>query len=332
MDLDLHYNVYGCFRDPMADVELAADAVDAGFEGVWIGDHFMPWLDNRTHSHEVFSWFGTFMNEVPDVPVGTSVSCPMLRNRPPLFAQSIATLDNMYPGRFNLGVGVGEALNEAHFVDGEWPDWPTRARMLIESIDLMRELWTSEDHVTFDGDYFEYDGIKLYTRPREHVPIHWAGWGPKSCELAGRFADHLLTVAGPDLLEDQIVPNLHEGLAKADRDPDDVDVTTEFGVSVGDPDDLVAEIRERGEYIPDDTELDNPDPRGIQSVANDRLAEMSDAEVREAHHVTEDPDEVIADLEALAEAGATRVLVGSTVGDPRRTIELFEDHVIPHFA
>ena len=329
--MELHYNVYGCFRDPMDDVALARDAVDAGFEGIWIGDHFMPWLDGRSHSHDVFPWFGTLMNEVPDVPVGTSVSCPMLRNRPPLFAQGVATLDNMYPGRFNLGVGVGEALNEAHFVDGEWPNWPTRARMLIESIDLMRELWTSEEHVTFDSDYFEYDGIKLYTQPKAYIPIHWAGWGPKSCELAGRFADHLLTAAGPELLEDQIIPNLLRGLEKADRDPADVDVTTEFGAAIGDPDELVAEIRERGEFIPDDTELDNPDPRSVQEVANERLAGMSDAEVRDIHNITDDPDDIIDELERLAEAGVTRVLVGSAAGDPRQTIEEFEEHILPHF-
>jgi len=192
MPLEIHYNVYGCFRPPAEDIDLAKAAVDAGFEGIWIGDHFLPWIDSRPYTHHPFPWLGALMNEIPDVPVGTSVTCPTMRYRPPLIAQAVATLDNMYPDRFHLGVGVGEALNEAHFVE-EWPDWGTRAGMLIEAIEVMRDLWNSEDYVSYDGDHFEYDGIKLYTPPRKKIDVHWAGWGPTSCRYAGRFADHLLT-------------------------------------------------------------------------------------------------------------------------------------------
>lgn len=330
MSLDIHYNVYGCFREPRADVELAKRAVDAGFEGIWIGDHFLPWIDSRPYTHHIFPWLGTLMNEIPDVPVGTSVSCPMLRYRPALFAQAVATLDNMYPGRLNLGVGVGEALNEAHFVD-EWPGWGTRARMLVEAIDMMRQLWESEEYVTFDGDYFQHDHVKLYTRPKDRIPIHWAGWGPKSCELAGRFADHLLTVATPDALEKRIVPNLKAGIEKADRDFADVDVTSEFTANIGDPDELVAEIRDRGEHVPNESQLDNPDPRDIQRIANAELEEMSDAAIRDQQNITDDPEVLLEKLAAMEDAGATRVLVGSTCGDPHRTIDVFEEAIIPHF-
>jgi G6PDH family F420-dependent oxidoreductase len=329
MDLELHYNVYGCFRDPHADIDLAAAAVDAGFEGIWIGDHFLPWLDSRPYSHHVLPWFGALMATVPDVPVGTSVTCPMMRYRPPLLAQAIATLDNMFPGRFNLGVGVGEALNEAHFVDGDWPSWETRAEMLIESLDLMRTLWNTERYVRHDGEHFQYDHLKLYTRPREDITIHWAAWGPKSCYNAGKHADHLLTAAPATLIEETLIPNYKRGLDDADRNFQNRDVTTELSVNVGDPDELVAEIRDVGEYTPDDTELGNTDPRSIQRVADNRLAELSDADVADRHGITADPEEVITTLERLDEAGVTRVLVGSTCGDPYRTIETFEEHVFP---
>lgn len=331
MALEIHYNVYGCFRDPRSDIDLAKAAVEAGFEGIWIGDHFLPWIDSRPYSHHAFPWFGSLMSEVPDVPVGTSVTCPIFRYRPPLVAQAFATLDNMYPGRVNLGVGVGEALNEVHFHDGDWPDWGDRARMLIEAIDVMKRLWNDDGHVDYDGDYFQYDGIKLYTAAKSDIPIHWAGWGPKSVELAGRFADHLLTAAPADQIESNIVPGLKTGLEKADRDFADVDVTTEFTANVGDPDELAAEIRDMGEYVPDDTELDNPDPRSIQQVADQRLEERSDAEIIEENNITDDPDDIVAELKALEDAGVSRVLVGSKCGDPYNTIEAFEDHVIPHF-
>ena len=148
MCLEIHYNVYGCFREPRADIELAKAAFEAGVEGIWIGDHFMPWIDSRSFTHHILPWFGTLMAEIPEIPVETSVTCPMLRYRPPLLAQGIATLDNMYPGRFNLGVGVGEALNEFHFLDGAWPNWLTRSAMLVEALDVMESPRTPESYVS----------------------------------------------------------------------------------------------------------------------------------------------------------------------------------------
>lgn len=330
MSLEIHYNVSGCFREPEDDIGLAKAAVDAGFEGVWMGDHFLPWIDSRPYTHHAFSWFGAMMNEIPDVPVGTSVSCPMLRYRPPLFAQAVATLDNMYPGRFNLGVGVGEALNEAHFLDS-WPGWGTRAEMLVEAIELMEKLWTTDGYISYDGDHFEYDDIRLYTSTKGPIPIHWAGWGPKSCQLAGRVADHLLTAAPADMIENQVIPNFEKGLEQSGRELSEVDVTTEFTANVGDQEELVAEIRERGEYLPVDTELDTADPRDIQEVADRELAEMSDTEIANQYNITEDPDEIIEELEAVADAGATRVLVSSNCNDPFRTIDTFESKILPHF-
>lgn len=330
MALEIHYNVYGCFRDPRSDIELAKAAVDAGFEGIWIGDHFLPWIDSRPYAHHAFSWFGSLMSEVPEVPVGTSVTCPTVRYRPPLVAQAFATLDNMYPDRLHLGVGVGEALNEAHFTD-DWPVWGTRARMLVEAIDVIQQLWDGGGYVDYDGDYFQYEGIKLYTETKADIPVHWAGWGPKSVELAGRVAGNLLTAAPSDRIESQIVPAFREGLEQADRDFASADVTTEFTANVGDPAELAAEIRSMGEYVPADTELDNPDPRSIQRTADRRLEECSDAELIEENNITDDPDDIVAKLEALEDAGVSRVLVGSKCGDPYETIAAFENHVIPHF-
>lgn len=329
MTIELHYNVYGCHRPPAADIDLAATAVEAGFEGIWIGDHFMPWIDSRPYTHHPFAWLGALMNEVPDVPVGTSVTCPTFRYRPPLVAQTLATLDNMYPGRLHLGVGVGEALNEAHFVEGEWPDWETRADRLVEALDVIERLWEREGYVEYDGAHFSYDGIRLFTLPKSDFEIHWAGWGPTSCEYAGRFADHLLTIAPAERIAEDILPRFERGLEAAGRSPSEADVTSEFVVNVGDPADLVAEIRERGEYVPADSELDTADPREIQAVANRELAAMSDEEVRRANRITDDPAEIAEWIEAYEDAGVTRLLVGSNCGDPRRTIETFEDRVVP---
>jgi len=332
MALRVHYNVYGCFRSPTEDLDLAAAAVDAGFAGVWIGDHFHPWIDSRPYTHHVVPWLGALMQRVPDVPVGTSVTCPIMRYDPVLLAQAYATLDQLAPGRLNIGVGTGEALNEMSFHDGEWPSWGTRAEMLIEAIGLMRQLWSSDAYLDHTGEHYQYDAIKLHTRPAAPIDIHWAAWGPQSCRAAGRFADHLITAASPAQIAETIVPNLRRGLATAGRDPAEVDVTTEMPACVGPPASLTAEIRERGEHIPGTAELDNPDPRDIQRVADAQLATMSDAEIQSHNNITDDPSMLLDELAALADAGVTRVLVGSPCGDPQATIDVFADEILPAVA
>lgn len=330
MTLDIHYNVGGCYRTPREDIELAKRAVDAGFGGVWIGDHFHPWIDSRPYTHQAYPWLAVLLAEVPDVPVGVSVTCPLFRYEPPSLAQTVATLDNMFPGRFNLGLGVGEALNEGSFVDGEWPDWGTRAGMLVESIEVMRDLWNGDEYANHDGEYFSYDRVKLHTPPTADIPVHWAGWGSQSCRLGGRRAGNLITAAEPEEIADEIVPAFEAGLADAGRDRADADVSVEVTVNVGDPDELVAEIRDRGELLPK-SELDNPDPRAILSVARDRLDGMSDAEVAAANNVTDDPETLVETFAAFEDAGVDRLLVSSNCGDAGRTVDALGDHVLPQF-
>ena len=329
--MEIHYNVAGCFRSPRDDIELAKYAVESGFEGVWIGDHFLPWLDNRPYTHHILPWLGALMSEVPDVPVGTAVSCPTIRYRPPVLAQAIATLDNMFPGRFEFGVGTGEALNEAHFYDGEWPDWGTLAGMLIETLDVMETLWDSDEYVSYDGDYYAYGDIKLYTPPKDDIPIHWAAWGPQSAKCAGEYAGNLTTVSDPDHIENLLVPKFKEGLDDAGRSFADTEVMNQMSAHFGDPDDLVSKIRTAGEHTPDDTELDNPDPRAIQQAADAELAEMTDDELIDVNNITDDPETFVEYISELEAAGVTRVLIVSKVGDPKDTIDAFADHVIPEF-
>jgi G6PDH family F420-dependent oxidoreductase len=331
MGLDFHYYVPGCFQDPQSDIELGKYATEQGFEGIWMGDHFLPWLDNRPYTHQILPWLGAFMNEVPDVTVGTFVTCPIARYEPPVFAQSLATLDNMYPGRFELGVGTGEALNEERFMDGEWPDWDTLAGMVEETLDIVDLLWDNEEYVDFDGEYYQYDTMKLYTRGKEPLPKHWAAWGPKSAHRAGAVAGNLMTVAPAEHIGENIVPTFEEGLNSVGKDLADAHVTNQFNVHVGDPDDIVDEIREKGEHTPHDTELDNPDPRDVQRAAYAELEEMSDAEIREENNIFNDPDELIERFEAMEEAGVTRVIVTSKVGDLEGTIDMIAEDVMPHF-
>lgn len=329
--MEFHYNVAGCFRSPGEDLDLAAYAADAGFEGIWIGDHIVPWLDNRPYTHHVLPWLGSVMERVPDVTVGTCVSCPTIRYRPPVLAQALATLDNTYPGRLEFGVGTGEALNEARFYDGEWPDWGTLAGMLVEAIDVMETLWESEEYVSHDGDHYTFDDLKLYTRPRSEIPLHWAAWGPQSARCAGKYAGNLLTAGDADLVGERLRPAFEDGLAERDVREDEGLISVQLSAHVGDPDEIAGELRAAGEYTPHE-ELDTADPREIQRIADDHLAEVSDEELREANNVVADPRELLPTVEALEAAGVDRVIVVSKVGDPRETIDALGEEVLPRVA
>lgn len=329
--MEFHYNVYGAFRDPRADIELARAAVDAGFEGVWIGEHFHPWIESRPYAHHAFGWLASMLTEIPDVIGGTSVSCPVYRYEPPVLAQQLATLDRLHPGRVHLGVGTGEFVNEAPFMDEDWPPWRERADRVVECLEICRTLWTSDGYVDIDGDFYSYQDLKVATQPTRPLEIHWAAWGPTSSRYAGRYSGNLITPADPDHVEKVVRPRFEEGLEGADRDWESSTLTVEMKANLGDVDRLVIEVRERGEYVPGKTELDNPDPRSVQEVGRQQLQVMSDAEVAEVTNIRDDPEEFVEQIRRYEHVGVDRLIVGSTCGDPRRTIDAFRDVVMPAF-
>ncbi|HET9345915.1 MAG TPA: TIGR03557 family F420-dependent LLM class oxidoreductase, partial [Candidatus Limnocylindrales bacterium] len=125
--------------------------------------------------------------------VGTGVTCPMIRIHPAIIAHAAATTAAMMPGRFFLGVGTGENLNE-HVLGDKWPDWDVRARMLEESIEVMRELWKGEV-TSFEGEFYTVENARLYTLPDEPIPVMIAASGPRAAELAGRLGDGFIGTA-----------------------------------------------------------------------------------------------------------------------------------------
>ena len=179
---------------PPADlVRHARLAEEAGFEFALISDHFHPWIDRQGHSPFVWSVLGGIANATEKLEVGTGVTCPMIRIHPAIIAQAAATTAAMMPGRFFLGVGTGENLNE-HILGDKWPDWDVRARMLEESLEVIRELW-SGDVTSFEGEFYTVENARIYTLPQEPIPIHVAASGPRASELAGRIGDGFISTA-----------------------------------------------------------------------------------------------------------------------------------------
>ncbi|WP_431929242.1 LLM class F420-dependent oxidoreductase [Nonomuraea jabiensis] len=174
-------------------------AEQAGFEGLWISDHYHPWLDEQGQSPFVWSTIGAIAEAVT-LPITTAVTCPLVRIHPAVIAQAAATSAVLTGGRFQLGVGTGEALNE-HIIDSRWPPAAERLEMLEEAIEVMRRLWNGE-LTTHRGTHYSVDNARLYTLPDRPPPVYISGFGEKSVRLAGRIGDgYICTGPAADLVK-----------------------------------------------------------------------------------------------------------------------------------
>ncbi len=184
---------------PQQLLEQAVLAQEAGFEELWISDHFHPWNHEQGQSPFVWSVIGA-LAVATDLPVTTAVTCPIKRIHPVIVAQAAATSAVMLNGRFRLGVGSGEALNE-HVVGGAWPPARVRIEMLAEAVEVMRELWSGRV-VTHVGRHYTVEDARIHTRPEQQPQVIVSGFGPRSTEAAARFGDGWVTTTpDPELLE-----------------------------------------------------------------------------------------------------------------------------------
>jgi coenzyme F420-dependent glucose-6-phosphate dehydrogenase len=185
---------------PEALVDFSQRAEAVGFEYASISDHFHPWVEAQGNSPFVWSVLGGIAQATDRLRVGTGVTCPTGRYHPAVVAQAAATVASMMPGRFFLGVGTGENLNE-HIIGDRWPPFDTRAAKLEEAVRIIRLLWSGETQ-TYSGEYFRVENARIYTLPDAPPPIIVAASGPKSAELAGRIGDGLINSApSPDVVK-----------------------------------------------------------------------------------------------------------------------------------
>ena len=180
---------------PNTLVDNAVAAEEAGFEFALISDHFHPWVDAQGHAPFVWSILGGIARATKRLEIGTGVTCPTMRTHPAIIAQAAGTVGAMMPGRFFLGVGTGENLNE-HILAEKWPEYDVREEMLEEAVEVIRLLWEGEQ-VSHYGSYYSLENARVYDLPEPRSPIHVAASGPKSAEMAGRIGDGLISV-GPN--------------------------------------------------------------------------------------------------------------------------------------
>ncbi len=301
----------------MRFVECTVLAEKFGFDTVWFGDHLVPWTHSQNKSAFCWSVMSVALDRTKTIRVGPVVTTPIGgRYHPIIIGQAAATLNNMYPGRFLLGVGSGEAINEAMFFPQEkWPKWQERTERLCEGITLMKKMWQSPDYFAFEGKYFPLSKFFLYTKPKTEIPIYFSAVGEKAATYAGIYGDHLVTINSPSRCRDVIFPIFEAAARKTGKDPSKMEKMVEMGMS------RVRPSQSRSKSVFSDI-INETDPREIEEMRQ---------RVSDSTHTRLDPspDDIIEAVDSYWKVGATHVEI-DTNSFPER-IRFLGEKVLPYF-
>jgi G6PDH family F420-dependent oxidoreductase len=190
--VQIGYTMMGEQSGPRALVDDLVRAEQSGFDFSVISDHYFPWLDEQGHSPYTWSVLGAAAQATERIPLMTYVTCPTTRYHPAVIAQKAATVQILSGGRFRLGLGSGENLNE-HVVGGGWPSAAVRQDKLAEAVEIIGGLFDG-GYVNHRGRHFQVESARLWDLPEQRVPIGLAVSGPRSCRFAGQQADLAIAV------------------------------------------------------------------------------------------------------------------------------------------
>ncbi len=209
-----------------------------GWGAIMASDHFHPWTPSQGQGGFVWSWMGA-LGATTKLRFGTGVTPPGYRYHPAVIAQAAATLEAMFPGRFYLGLGAGEAINE-HITGNYWPEASTRVEMLGEAIEVIRKLFSGKV-VKYSGTYFKLESAKLYTLPPSPPPIYVATSGPINAERTGKTCDGMITVGAADDKIKMLLERFEKGAREVGKDPATMPRILQLHVSWADSDAAAAE-------------------------------------------------------------------------------------------
>jgi coenzyme F420-dependent glucose-6-phosphate dehydrogenase len=306
-------------------LEWCPQAEAAGFTaGFMVSEHFHPWTPEQGQSAFAFSFLGA-LGQVTTLPIGCGVTCPGFRYHPVVIAHAAATLGAMYPGRFWLGLGAGEALNE-HVIGGEWPEIGIRSAMLFEAIEVINKLFTG-NVVKHDGEYFTLESAKLYTRPEQPVPIYVATAGPLNARRTGKNADGIITVGAADEKIGMLWGKFADGAHEAGRDPDTMPKLLQIHVSWAESH-AEAEAQAVREWPNGGMAFPKQDIRNPEDFAS--IAKL----VRPEHFVdrvliSADLDEHAAHLQKFVDMGFDEIHVHNVGRNQAEFIKAFGERVLP---
>ncbi len=313
---------------PQELMEFAVHAERCGFDSVMVSDHFQPWRHHGGHAPFSFAWLAAVGAKTERVVLGTSVVTPTFRYHPSVVAQAAGTLGCLFPGRFILGVGTGESLNEVPPMGIEWPEFRERYARLRESIQLMRRLWRNE-RVTFDGDYYHTRNATIYDAPEGGVPIYVAAGGPQMAKYAGRVGDGFICTSGKGakLYRDDLLPAFAEGAKEGKKDAAALDKMIEVKVSFDtDRQQALEDTRHWGALA-----LSAEEKVGVEDpVELERLADALPVDRTASRWlVSSDPDEHVEQIKFYTDLGFTHLVFHAPGPDQKRFMDLYAERVLP---
>jgi G6PDH family F420-dependent oxidoreductase len=296
----------------------AAHAEEAGFRSAWISDHFHPWTDAQGESPFVWSVLGAVAQTTEQMRWTTAVTCPTVRTHPGIVAHAAATTATLLPGRFRLGVGSGEALNE-HIFGDRWPTADVRLEMLEEAVDVIRLLWEGgfRHH---HGRHYTVESARLYSLPQELPPILVSAFGPKAIALAGRIADGFITVM-PE------ASHIERYRSHGGRGP----ISGGLKACWGSDRDACVRTAHRlwpNEALEGELAQVLPSPRHFEQAATLVSAEQ----IAGTLPCGPDPEEHVAAVQAFVDAGFDEIHVAQIGPDHEGFVDFYAREVLPRFA
>ena len=334
MTLTLGYKASAEQFDPRELVEIAVAAEGHGMESVWTSDHFQPWRHDGGHAPFSLTWMAAVGERTSTIRIGTSVMTPTFRYNPAVLAQAFASLGCLYPGRIIAGFGTGEALNEIATGfrgagEQDWPEFRERFARLRESVRLMRALWTDDEQVSFEGEYYSTHDASIYDRPDVPVPVYIAAGGPTVAKYAGRAGDGFICTSGKgaELYVDQLIPAVKEGAEAGGRSYDALDRMIEIKLSYDT--DATAALENTRFWSPlslsPEQKHDITDPVEMERAADALPIEQ----IAKRWIVGSDPNEVVAGIKQYVDWGFNHLVFHAPGHDQARFQELFARDLAP---
>ena len=308
---------------PEVLVRHAVLAEEAGFDMVEVSEHFHPWVDDLGASGFAYATIAAMAEATERIEFVTGVTTPLWRFHPAVVAQAAATLDRLSGGRFRLGVGTGENLNEGP-LGYEFPRYAERAARMSEALDIMRQLLDGEK-LTYDGEYYRTDRAKLYSPPIESVPIYLAAGGPKSATLAGTKAEGVITsVKDPADTFERVIEPARTAAEEAGR-PSPTVLASRWSIRAKTEDEAWTSLGAwRGLRAPG--RLEAVDPKDLR----ERADTMERSEILERYSMVYSPDDYVEVYEPLiTEVHADIVAIQTTSLDQEATIGMLGTDVLP---
>lgn len=319
------YNACPDILPPQRLLELCQLAEKAGFEAIWASDHFHPWFHSNAYEYNTWVWMSAAMESIK-IPFGTAVTAPTLRYHPAITAQAFATMEALFGPRVILGVGTGEAMNEAP-LGFPWPKYAERRDRLIEAIQIMKSLWQG-GFVDFEGKYYRLRGANIYMKA--NVPIFMSALGPKMAKVVGKYGDGIITATRtPDYINNVLFPAVKEGCQEAGKSFDDLTKVVELDMAYGkDYDEAVGAVRRwAATLINEIFTSDISDPREIEA----RGKGITDKQLAEVFPIGTNEEVFITGIEQNFKCGFHHVYVQLNTQDDEAAIELFRKKVLPYF-